>query len=134
MSYRDFQTEVYHAFREIGNAIICFQLMEQSMMTEEVIDLVQSMPFQGIIPTTVREGEDAGTKRREAAERAAYMRFVSAVQSRLARLSVCCRCRCCCCYVCECVLLPILISFFFLLLLSSFFLLSFFFPLLLILV
>lgn len=33
-SYRDLQTEVFHAFRVIGNAIICFMMIEESMVRE----------------------------------------------------------------------------------------------------
>lgn len=32
LAYKDLQTEVFHLFREIGNAIICFLLMEEHIV------------------------------------------------------------------------------------------------------
>jgi cytoplasmic FMR1 interacting protein len=33
MAYRDLQTEIFHAFRQIGNAIVCFSLLEESAVS-----------------------------------------------------------------------------------------------------
>jgi cytoplasmic FMR1 interacting protein len=32
MSYRDLQTEVFHAFRTVGNAVACLQLLEECLV------------------------------------------------------------------------------------------------------
>lgn len=73
--YKDLQTDVYQAFREIGNAIICFQMLEQNMTKEEAIDLAHAMPLQGVIPANIKEGEHVEEKLKEAEKRAATMRF-----------------------------------------------------------
>eukprot|EP00911_Craspedida_sp_UC1_P002217 UC1_evm1s1691 len=73
MSYRDLQTEVLHAFREIGNAVIILHLLEENTMSEEIQDLSEAMPFQGIIPVDVREGDDVREKRAHAAKAHEYM-------------------------------------------------------------
>eukprot|EP00039_Didymoeca_costata_P002102 m.57505 g.57505 ORF g.57505 m.57505 type:complete len:1269 (-) comp11113_c1_seq1:133-3939(-) len=67
MQYTDLQTEVFHAFREIGNGVIVFLLLEQSISREEIIDLGQSMPYRGIIPVVKGENkkEDASSKSRQ---------------------------------------------------------------------
>ena len=47
IEYRDLQTEFFHVFREIGNGVLVFLMLEQSITCEEIVDLSQSMPFQG---------------------------------------------------------------------------------------
>ena len=47
IEYPDLQTEFFHAFREIGNGVLVFLMLEQSITCEEIVDLSQSMPFQG---------------------------------------------------------------------------------------
>eukprot|EP00054_Salpingoeca_dolichothecata_P003749 m.284447 g.284447 ORF g.284447 m.284447 type:complete len:111 (+) comp141189_c0_seq1:1-333(+) len=32
LNYQDLQTEVFHAFRELGNAVICFNMLEQALV------------------------------------------------------------------------------------------------------
>lgn len=75
MSYPDLQTDMFHAFREIGNGIIIFMMLEESLTKEEVLDLAQAMPFQGIVPTQVKEGEDVQKKLAEAAAGVQFMKF-----------------------------------------------------------
>eukprot|EP00051_Salpingoeca_urceolata_P004991 m.69469 g.69469 ORF g.69469 m.69469 type:complete len:1254 (+) comp13989_c0_seq2:242-4003(+) len=77
LAYRDLQTEVFHAFREVGNAIICFTMLEQAMTLQEMTDLRHLSPFQGMIPAVVREGEKPEDKLREAQQKYGFMRFSS---------------------------------------------------------
>ncbi|XP_065670394.1 cytoplasmic FMR1-interacting protein 1 homolog isoform X3 [Hydra vulgaris] len=50
MQYRDLKTEVFQAFREVGNIIIFCLQVEEQMTQEEIADLLHAAPFQGIIP------------------------------------------------------------------------------------
>lgn len=48
--YADLKVNVFRHFQEVGNAILFFKLIEQSMAIEEVCDLIHASPFQNIIP------------------------------------------------------------------------------------
>ena len=50
VQYPDARTELFHNFREFGNALIFCLLIEQAMSQEEVCDLLQAAPFQNILP------------------------------------------------------------------------------------
>lgn len=50
IQYPDSRTELFHSFREVGNALIFCQQLEQSLSQEEVCDLLHAAPFQGIFP------------------------------------------------------------------------------------
>lgn len=80
MIYPDLQTEVFHAFREIGNSVVAFLMLEESITKEEVLDLAQAMPFQGVVPPAYKEGDDLEAKIREAREGVAYMNFSEQIQ------------------------------------------------------
>jgi len=73
VQYKDLQTNVFHAFREIGNGLIVFMMLEQSITCEEVVDLAQSMPFQGALPASIKKGEDMAGKLRTLSSNMAYM-------------------------------------------------------------
>lgn len=75
MAYRDLQTEVFHAFRQIGNAVVIFQMLEESLMREEVADLRQALPFQAVVSVTAQGGEDRAEKLRQATAALECMRF-----------------------------------------------------------
>ena len=53
VQYPDARTELFHHFREFGNALIFCLLIEQAMSQEEVCDLLQAAPFQNILPRLV---------------------------------------------------------------------------------
>lgn len=53
VQYPDARTELFHNFREFGNALIFCLLIEQAMSQEEVCDLLQAAPFQNILPRCV---------------------------------------------------------------------------------
>lgn len=53
VQYPDARTELFHNFREFGNALIFCLLIEQAMSQEEVCDLLQAAPFQNILPRYV---------------------------------------------------------------------------------
>lgn len=78
MTYRDLQTEVFHAFRQIGNAIVCLQMLEECVMREEVMDLRQAHPFQGFVSVT-KDGPQASERLREASSAIACMRYLSVI-------------------------------------------------------
>eukprot|EP00042_Codosiga_hollandica_P050889 m.617338 g.617338 ORF g.617338 m.617338 type:complete len:345 (-) comp58179_c0_seq2:318-1352(-) len=75
ISHKELQTDVFHAFREVGNAIICFLLFEQMLTQEEVFVGVMSMPLDGMIPTLVQEGENPDQAQKLAQDRMAFMNF-----------------------------------------------------------
>jgi len=75
MQYPDLQTEVFHSFREIGNGIVVFLMLEKSVTTKEVFDLTQSMPFQGNIPASVKDGENKDAKIQQAKNAARFMKY-----------------------------------------------------------
>eukprot|EP00040_Diaphanoeca_grandis_P031270 m.186745 g.186745 ORF g.186745 m.186745 type:complete len:1253 (-) comp32277_c0_seq1:190-3948(-) len=75
MQYPDLQTEVFHSFREIGNGMVVFLMLEKSVTTKEVFDLTQSMPFQGNIPASVKDGENKEAKIAQAKNAARFMKY-----------------------------------------------------------
>ena len=50
VQYPDARTELFHNFREFGNAVLFCLLMEQALSQEEVMDLLHAAPFQNILP------------------------------------------------------------------------------------
>ncbi|CAG0889224.1 unnamed protein product [Darwinula stevensoni] len=50
IQYPDARTELFHFFREMGNAILFCLLIEQALSQEEVCDLLHAAPFQNILP------------------------------------------------------------------------------------
>ncbi|XP_065187273.1 cytoplasmic FMR1-interacting protein 2-like [Sycon ciliatum] len=50
IQYRSLRTEVFQSFKEIGNAILFCLIVEQCLSQEEVLDLLQAAPFQGVLP------------------------------------------------------------------------------------
>lgn len=79
MAYPDLQTEVFQAFREIGNGVIIFLMLEQSISREEIMDLGQSMPFRGIIPTL--RGTSSQEEYAQVVRRMDYMKLGSVVKA-----------------------------------------------------
>lgn len=82
MSYKDLQTEVFHSFREVGNAFVIFRLFEETLNMEEVLDLSYSKPFCGDIPVNARDGEDRQAKRDIIMRAAAPMFYMDHVTRR----------------------------------------------------
>ncbi|EDQ89698.1 uncharacterized protein MONBRDRAFT_32353 [Monosiga brevicollis MX1] len=80
MTYPDLQTEVFHSFREVGNAFIIFHLFEETLHLEEVQDLACAKPFQGKPPVIVREGENAEEKRRRVMQEASSMFYMEVIK------------------------------------------------------
>ena len=56
VQYPDARTELFHNFRELGNAVLFCLLMEQSLSQEEVMDLLHAAPFQNILPRPFCKG------------------------------------------------------------------------------
>jgi cytoplasmic FMR1 interacting protein len=81
MQYSALQTDVFHSFREIGNGVLVFLMLEKSVSTKEVLDLAQAMPFQGMIPAVVKEGEDREKKIAQAQNAAKFMRYSDHLQA-----------------------------------------------------
>ncbi len=50
VQYPDARTELFHNFREFGNAILFCLMVEQALSQEEVMDLLHAAPFQNILP------------------------------------------------------------------------------------
>ncbi|XP_066917897.1 cytoplasmic FMR1-interacting protein 2-like isoform X2 [Clytia hemisphaerica] len=59
MQYRDLKTEVFQAFREVGNIIIFCLQVEELLTQEEIADLLHAAPFQGIIPRPYVKDKDS---------------------------------------------------------------------------
>ena len=57
MQYPDARTELFHNFRELGNAVLFCLLMEQSLSQEEVMDLLHAAAFQNILPRPFCKGK-----------------------------------------------------------------------------
>ena len=53
VQYPDARTELFHNFREFGNAVLFCLLIEQALSQEEVCDLLHAAPFQNILPHSV---------------------------------------------------------------------------------
>lgn len=81
MAYPDLQTDVFQSFREIGNGVLIFLMLEKSVSTKEVLDLAQAMPFQGMIPAVVKEGEDKAKIIAQAEQNARFMRYSEHLQA-----------------------------------------------------
>ncbi|KAL0858499.1 hypothetical protein ABMA27_012364 [Loxostege sticticalis] len=65
VQYPDARTELFHAFRELGNIILFCMLIEQALSQEEVTDLLHAAPFQNILPRPyTAEGEKPETKQK----------------------------------------------------------------------
>ena len=56
VQYPDARTELFHNFREFGNAVLFCLLMEQALSQEEVMDLLHAAPFQNIFPRPFCKG------------------------------------------------------------------------------
>eukprot|EP00116_Pleurobrachia_bachei_P001661 sb/3461923/ len=61
--YADLTTSVFQTIREIGNFVLFTMLIEQVMSEEEIMDLVQSSPFLGIMPRPVVREEASDDQR-----------------------------------------------------------------------
>lgn len=65
VQYPDARTELFHIFREFGNAVIFCLMTEQALTQEEVMDLLHAAPFQNILPRPFcKEGEKQESKQK----------------------------------------------------------------------
>lgn len=80
VTYRDLQTDVFQAFKEIGNTVIfCLQL-EKALGQEEVMDLLQAAPFQNMYPRPfVKEDQSAEIVMQQMDQQYAPLHLVSMV-------------------------------------------------------
>ncbi|CAF3028948.1 unnamed protein product [Rotaria sp. Silwood2] len=73
--------DVFHCFRELGNAILFFLMIEQSLSQEEIKDLLQAAPFQNLIPRPyAKEGESLEVKIRRLEAKYAAMSLVNIIK------------------------------------------------------
>ncbi|CAF0766751.1 unnamed protein product [Rotaria sordida] len=73
--------DVFHCFRELGNAILFFLMIEQSLSQEEIKDLLQAAPFQNLIPRPyAKEGESLEAKIRRLEAKYAAMSLVNIIK------------------------------------------------------
>jgi len=80
MQYRDLKTEVFQAFREVGNIIIFCLRVEEQLTQEEIADLLHAAPFQGIIPRPyVKEKDSVEAKMKRLEAQYAAFQIVSLV-------------------------------------------------------
>ncbi|XP_063899384.1 cytoplasmic FMR1-interacting protein-like isoform X1 [Helicoverpa armigera] len=80
VQYPDARTELFHAFRELGNIILFCMLIEQALSQEEVTDLLHAAPFQNILPRPfVAEGEKPETKQKRLEAKYAALQIVQNV-------------------------------------------------------
>ena len=81
MQYPDARTELFHNFRELGNAVLFCLLMEQALSQEEVMDLLHAAPFQNILPRPfVKEGEKLETKQKRLEAKYAALQVVQNIE------------------------------------------------------
>ncbi|KAL4719440.1 hypothetical protein ACJJTC_015026 [Scirpophaga incertulas] len=93
VQYPDARTELFHAFRELGNIILFCMLIEHALSQEEVTDLLHAAPFQNVLPRPyAAEGEKPETKQKRLEAKYAALQIVqnvekygTAKQSQLAR-------------------------------------------------
>ncbi|XP_037086734.1 cytoplasmic FMR1-interacting protein-like isoform X2 [Pollicipes pollicipes] len=77
IQYPDARTELFHNFREFGNALLFCLLMEQALSQEEVCDLLHAAPFQFILPRVFcRENEKQELKQKRLQEKYAALQVV----------------------------------------------------------
>ncbi|KAJ0184305.1 hypothetical protein K1T71_000728 [Dendrolimus kikuchii] len=80
VQYPDARTELFHAFRELGNIILFCMLIEQALSQEEVTDLLHAAPFQNILPRPYApEGEKPETKQKRLEAKYAALQIVQNV-------------------------------------------------------
>ncbi|ROT84477.1 putative cytoplasmic FMR1-interacting protein [Penaeus vannamei] len=81
VQYPDARTDLFHHFRELGNALLFCLLVEQSLTQEEVCDLLQAAPFQNILPRPYcKEGEKPETKQKRLEAKYAPLQIVSNIE------------------------------------------------------
>jgi len=81
VQYPDARTELFHNFREFGNAVLFCLLIEQSLSQEEVCDLLQAAPFQNILPRPFcAEGEKAEAKQKRLEAKYAALQIVPNIE------------------------------------------------------
>ncbi|XP_071846795.1 cytoplasmic FMR1-interacting protein 2-like isoform X2 [Apostichopus japonicus] len=79
--YADLKVNVFRHFQEVGNAILFFKLIEQSMAIEEVCDLIHASPFQNIIPKPhVKQGEKLESKLKRLEQNYAPLHIVNLLE------------------------------------------------------
>ena len=57
VQFPDARTELFHNFREFGNAVLFCLMMEQALSQEEGMDLLHAAPFQNILPRPHCKGQ-----------------------------------------------------------------------------
>ncbi|XP_045119572.1 cytoplasmic FMR1-interacting protein-like isoform X1 [Portunus trituberculatus] len=81
VQYPDARADLFHHFRELGNALLFCLLIEQSLTLEEVCDLLQAAPFQNILPKPFcKEGEKPETKQKRLESRYAPLQIVANIE------------------------------------------------------
>ena len=76
-----FSTELFHNFREFGNAVLFCLLMEQALSQEEVMDLLHAAPFQNIFPRPFcKENEKPELKQKRLEQKFAALQVVSNIE------------------------------------------------------
>ena len=81
IQYPDARTELFHNFREMGNALLFCLLIEQSLTQEEVCDLLQAAPFQNILPRPFcKEGEKPEAKQKKLESKYAPLQVVPNIE------------------------------------------------------
>ena len=56
IQYKDLRTDVFQAFKELGNAVIFSLLLEKALGQQEVVDILQAAPFQNLYPKPYVKG------------------------------------------------------------------------------
>lgn len=81
VQYPDARADLFHHFRELGNALLFCLLIEQSLTLEEVCDLLQAAPFQNILPRPYcKEGEKPETKQKRLEAKYAPLQIVANIE------------------------------------------------------
>ncbi|XP_050734850.1 cytoplasmic FMR1-interacting protein-like isoform X1 [Eriocheir sinensis] len=81
VQYPDARADLFHHFRELGNALLFCLLIEQSLTLEEVCDLLQAAPFQNILPRPFcKENEKPETKQKRLEAKYAPLQIVANIE------------------------------------------------------
>jgi len=81
VQYPDARTELFHNFREFGNAVLFCLLMEQALSQEEVMDLLHAAPFQNILPRPFcKDNEKPEVKQKRLESKYAALQIVQNIE------------------------------------------------------
>ncbi|XP_019857906.1 PREDICTED: cytoplasmic FMR1-interacting protein 2-like, partial [Amphimedon queenslandica] len=80
IQYKDLRTDVFQAFKELGNAVIFSLLLEKALGQQEVVDILQAAPFQNLYPKPyVKDDQNMETVMKNLDQQYAALNMVSMI-------------------------------------------------------